>query len=312
MPDPASIARVVEADYDIGATPRCAVWHRGFNDYFLVETDERYLLRVYSPGKYWVSGTGDLDFELDLLAHLDASGVPVAAAITRREGGLRGEIDAPEGPRSIALFPFVEGGPPSADASTAAQVGELVARMHDAMDGFTSPHHRYSLDRSLLIDTSTAEIRDAAGDGYDEGLALLDRVGSLAADAIDALGTSPPAFGVIHADLHMGNMIASGDTITFLDFDHGGFGLRAYDLVPILRYEDMREPFLEAYRGTRSFGEEEVRAAPAMSAARTIWDWGDVLKQSDYLGGRGRYTAQAWTHLFDRLEEHEAELSASG
>jgi Ser/Thr protein kinase RdoA (MazF antagonist) len=47
--------------------------------------------------------------------------------------------------------------------------------------------------------------------------------------AAQALGQGPDAFGLIHADLHYGNLLFARDTVRAIDFDDCGFGFRLFD-----------------------------------------------------------------------------------
>jgi Ser/Thr protein kinase RdoA (MazF antagonist) len=74
---------------------------------------------------------------------------------------------------------------------------------------------------------------------------------------------------------------ASDGTLTFFDFDCGGFGYRAYDRAVFLwccRLEDAVAVrwvlFLKSYRETRSIHERDVEAVPLFVCARYLWHMG--------------------------------------
>jgi Ser/Thr protein kinase RdoA (MazF antagonist) len=105
--------------------------------------------------------------------------------------------------------------------------------------------------------------------------------------------------GFCHGDLqgYHANLSPDG-TLTFFDFDCGGFGYRAYDLAVFLwccRLEDAVTTrwatFLESYREIRSIHDLDVQAVPLFVCARYLWhmgvhtqnspDWGiDFLNDS--------------------------------
>ena len=75
--------------------------------------------------------------------------------------------------------------------------------------------------------------------------------------------------------------VAPDGTLTFFDFDCGGFGYRAYDLAVFLwccRLQDAVAvrwaPFLKSYRETRSVHVRDVQAIPLFVCARYLWHMG--------------------------------------
>ena len=48
--------------------------------------------------------------------------------------------------------------------------------------------------------------------------------------ALDQLGTTRTNYGVIHADLHLGNMLVQDGTVAIMDFEQVGRGHYLYDL----------------------------------------------------------------------------------
>jgi len=124
--------------------------------------------------------------------------------------------------------------------------------------------------------------------------------------------------GFCHGDLqgYHANVSADG-TLTFFDFDCGGYSYRAYDLAVFLwccRLEDAVAlrwaPFLESYRETRRVHERDVEAVPLFVCARYLWhmgvhtqnspDWGIDFLNEDYFNH----------HLKDIRQADEDYLSA--
>ena len=52
---------------------------------------------------------------------------------------------------------------------------------------------------------------------------------------------------MIHADLHPGNVVISGDRLHVIDFDDAGFGWHAYDLAVALK-DYQNDPQFDAYQ----------------------------------------------------------------
>ena len=66
------------------------------------------MVRVYRAG--WRSPS-EIIYELELLTHLSARGVAVAAPSRTKDDRLVHTLPAPEGERQVAVFAYVEAGP---------------------------------------------------------------------------------------------------------------------------------------------------------------------------------------------------------
>ncbi len=277
---PEAIAAVVNNDYQLGRDASCAVWHRGFNDYYLVEAPAgRFVLRVYATDKYWMPGESDVRFELDLLAHLHAAGLPVVAPAERRDGEVLGMIEAPEGRRYCALFAFAPGGPKQPDADNARALGGICARLHNSASGFVTTHHRYHLDADLLLEMPVREVTAFLGGSRDEDLRVLRILADSVREQIETIPKREPFYGVIHADLHGGNCHWVNGAPTVLDFDHCGYGWRAYDIAYCLRHtgpqydraaERIRAAVIEGYNAIRPISEAEYEMLRTLGRAAWI------------------------------------------
>ncbi|MGN9909873.1 phosphotransferase enzyme family protein [Phytohabitans sp. LJ34] len=292
------LAQLVKREYAIAAPVKVSLLNRGFNDSYLVTDVEggRRVLRVYNREKYWIRSESDLRFELDLLDHLAASGLGVIRPYPRAAGDRLGRLMAPEGERCFALFTHAPGAPLHEGTLTAEQwreFGSGIARMHLAMDAFVTSHDRYHLDERILVERPLASLAPYAGSGRAAAhLAELGKLGDWLTGEIQRLRAIDGAYGIIHADLHLGNANIDGDGrfVTF-DFDHCGFGLRAYDLVALYRGPDAPEAdrerwaaVLAGYQQVRPLSQSEVAGFPVLAACREMWDVGDWLGAADRTG----------------------------
>jgi Ser/Thr protein kinase RdoA (MazF antagonist) len=288
----------VEREYAIAAPVKVGLLNRGFNDTYLVTDVEgdRRVLRVYNRDKYWIRSESDLRFELDLLEHLAAAGCGVIRPYERIVGDRLGQLTAPEGERCFALFTYAPGKPSHEATVTAEQwrgFGSSIARMHLEMDAFQTSHERYHLDERILVDLLLAGLAPyAKSEQAKADLAELGKLGEQLTDTVHRLRAIPGAYGIIHADLHRGNTNVDDDGrfVTF-DFDHCGFGLRAYDLGIFYRGSDSPEgdrqrweAVLSGYQQVRPLSQAEVDDFPAMAACRAMWDIGDWLGAADRNG----------------------------
>lgn len=298
LPHTEDLAHLVAQEYTIAAPVKVSLLNRGFNDTYLVTDVEggRRVLRVYNREKYWIRSESDLRFELDLLEHLAAAGLGVIRPYQRTLGDRLGRLIAPEGERCFALFTHAPGTPLHDGTLTAEQwreFGSGIARMHLEMDAFRTSHDRYHLDERILVEWPLASLAPYSGSGRAAAdLAELGRLGERLTSEIQRLKTIDSAYGIIHADLHRGNTNIDGDGrfVTF-DFDHCGFGLRAYDLVTLYRGPDSpaadRERWaaaLAGYQQVRPLSQSEVASFPVLAACRAMWDIGDWLGAADRTG----------------------------
>ncbi len=292
------LADLLVREYAIAAPVKVSLLNRGFNDTYLLTDVEggRRVLRVYNREKYWIRSESDLRFELDLLEHLAAAGLGVIRPYQRTVGDRLGRVMAPEGERCFALFTYAPGAPLYEGALTAEQWREFgfdIARMHQEMDAFQTSHDRYHLDEGVLVERPLASLAPYAGSGQAAAdLAELGKLGERLTDEIQRLRAIRGAYGIIHADLHRGNANIDGDGrfVTF-DFDHCGFGLRAYDLVALYRGPDSPQEergrwaaVLAGYQLVRPLSPAEVDGFPILAACRAMWDIGDWLGAADRTG----------------------------
>ena len=277
-------------DYGIGEIAACQFFTGGFNDTYRVRTVQgsTYYLRVYR--KNWRT-LPDILYELDVLNHLRIKGFPAARPMPLLDGRYYHEIHAPEGLRYAALFSEAPGKDISYDQEPeemSFRYGQAVAQLHNAVDDFTSPHQRFHVDLELLINTPLRNIAPFLAHRSDDW-AYLQRFTADLRQRIVELPITALEQGFCHGDLQGYHAYVDTDgTLTFIDFDCGGYGFRAYDLA-VFRWcsrlqeqEDRRwEPFLRGYRETRPLNEVDVRAVPLFVGARYLWHMG-VHTQNAY------------------------------
>lgn len=298
---PVDLAELVEREYRIRPPVAATLLQRGFNDAYLVSggDGERRVLRVYAKDKYWLASESDVQFELDLLDHLAAAGRSVAHPYPRRCGELLGRVDAPEGTRNYALFTFAPGRPLGAhpfDETLWGAIGSEIAELHQAMDTFVPKQSRYHLDLSILVDMPLAALEPYAS-GQEDSYAELSDLARRMKDAVSGPNWTPEAYGPVHADAHDGNIhVTAAGAITFFDFDHCGYGWRAYDLAPFYRPpsggDEGRRTWAAVragYEKVRALSPSEQDALPVFSACRALWDVGDWLQAA-------AWTGDGWAH----------------
>lgn len=261
----------------------CEFIRRGFNDHYLITTSEaKYVFRVYFQGKYYISGADDFRFELELLQHLKRQGVQVAEALLTRTGDLLGSLEGGEGTRYCALFQYADGKEREMLTPTRGhRLGQIMARFHAAADAYHPSYTRYHFDLAYLVERPMALIRsvfhhyarEAELEPFLPAIAEWQR-------QICRIPMIAPTYGIIHGDPHNGNYrVTEQGVITLFDFDHGGYGWRAYDVAVCKgnMTDETWQAFVRGYVEVRTLTAEELEAIPAFLKVRPIWDQGDML-----------------------------------
>jgi len=287
------VLTLVNAQYSsLGNASNCKLLRRGFNDNYLVGIGSAwYVFRVYFNGKYYIESPDAFQFELDLLDHLYEAGVPVAPAKRRDNNESLGWTDTPYGDRAFALFSYAKGDlltRKTVNLERCYLVGKATAELHLAANSFQSEHSRYHLDRKYLVDEplrilaqqsdeSSRTVSKHEFEEIEEMVSSMQPIEELI-DAISSLDVSSDQFGIIHSDLHPGNIHFSGNQPTFFDFDHCAYGWRAYELVMTETMpESQKAEFMKGYESVRPLSQGEKDCIPIFAKLRKLWDIGDSL-----------------------------------
>ena len=145
----------------------------------------------------------------------------------------------PAGTRYVALFRWIDGGFPDPDKLDASQrhLGWLSARMHAQSRAWRPGHfERMVWDRrhggpGRALGT-VWERAPGLTPAQRETLRLTER---LLGQRLDAFGTGPERFGLIHADLRSANLLVDGERTHVIDFDDCGLGWFLHDMASTLQ-----------------------------------------------------------------------------
>ncbi len=143
----------------------------------------------------------------------------------------------PAGDRLSCLFAWIEGRELRGAATPAEmhKMGRSVAALHNIAREFPFPDASsdfrggYRYDQSLMVSHRSWIDEHCAAIGAEQ-VALLERAIDYVVAALDRLGTTPANYGVIHADLHLGNVLVQDGEIAIMDFEQLGRGHFLYDL----------------------------------------------------------------------------------
>lgn len=264
------------AQYDVGTLLSAKGIAEGVsNSNWLIETTgsdgagARFILTMYERR----IELGDLPYFLGLLDHLSNRGCPVPRTIHDRTGASFRMHDG----KALALIEFLPGvSPTRPEPDQAHSVGETLARMHLASDGF-------ALSRANTM-------------GFADNLALLEKCGeaglasihkdlpSMLAPARSAarldLSSMPQA--QIHADLFPDNVLMLGSQVTgLIDFYFACTGAMALDLATTHAAwgfdpasnsyrEDCGSAIIRGYESVRPLTDAERALLPEIAKGATL------------------------------------------
>jgi Ser/Thr protein kinase RdoA (MazF antagonist) len=254
-------------------------------------TDRRdsvaYVLRLHRPGYHTLE---ELNSERVWTRALAEAGVAVPIPLTTQAGGdyVSVQVEALDQQRQAGMTRWIEGelladllergDDAGAPERCFEQLGAIEAAMHNQSSGWRPPpgFQRHAVDRDGLMGDapfwgpfwehpvfSPAERRLV--------IETRDRVRAV----MDRLGRDPSTFGMIHADLHDGNLLADGERLTVIDFDDCAFGWYAYDIAVALYHQQgspgfdaMQRAFVRGYRAVRAFSDDAVALIPMFLLVR--------------------------------------------
>jgi homoserine kinase type II len=165
----------------------------------------------------------DLPFFVGLMEHLSARGVVCPQPVRAKNGEALGRLCG----RAAAIVTFLDGvWLRRPKAVHCGQVGEALARMHEAGADFTQFHRPNALDIG-----GWPPLVAAAAPRADEVAPGLEREMTAELAALQAIWPSGLPGGVIHADLFPDNVFFLGDALTgLIDFYFACNDSFAYDL----------------------------------------------------------------------------------
>jgi len=229
------------------------------------ESGEAWLLRIHADS---VSRDELLSEAIWLNALKEIVPFPIPYPIASDDGGQVLEIPQ-TGYHSplVTLMRWVEGTVASEqegrlDAEWLDRVGTMIACMHLAAAdyvlpaGFTRPvwnRERFQLDMDKLRRYHQAYLSEQ---GWSEYQSAAAKIGV----EMEQHKPTPDRYGLIHADLHTGNIVTFNGQPSPIDFGRLGFGYYLYDLAAILLelYPAERQTLLAGYERVRPLGPDAL------------------------------------------------------
>lgn len=259
-----------------------------------------YVLRLHRPGYHT---SAELDSERIWTRALAEAGIAVPIPLPTRTGGDYVSVPVPalNQQRQAGMTRWIEGEllsevlrgepGPAVHERCFEQLGALEAAMHNQSAAWRPPPSftRHAVDRDGLVGEAPFW-----GPFWDHPvftpaeralvIATRDRIRGV----MDRMGREPAVYGMIHADLHHGNLLADGERLTVIDFDDCGFGWHVYDMAVALwhqqrspRFAAIQAAFVRGYRTRRALSDETVAQIPMFLLVRGLAQIGWLLQRPE-------------------------------
>jgi Ser/Thr protein kinase RdoA (MazF antagonist) len=206
----------------------------GDNDHYLVKANNtHYVLRIYRHNKHWLPTKEYHAFEFSLINFLHNHAIPVSHPIPRKDGTYINTLYAPEGARYWTLFTHVKGKEMPFTIENCYQYGQIISRMHNLTNLFSSSECSNNIDISFLLHIPFERIQKHAHNISSVNMKYLNHLIPELDEHIDQFHNQrfTHEWGVIGGDFHGGNhLIDSRGNINLFDFDLSGYGWRTYDI----------------------------------------------------------------------------------
>ena len=302
--DMTALARLVVERYGYTSQCRLHLFPLTENWTYRVTEEPRdpAVLRLYRPGNRTM---GEVLSELAWMRALQEQALPrVPDVVPDPDGGValelvRGELDT----CLAAVFDYAPGHEPPDEqyGEWFPKLGAITARLHLHARSWTPPSWFSRLTWDL---TTTLGDRPHWGPWQSsvsdpEQRRQLSRLAAVVAKRLEAYGTGPSRFGLVHADLRLANILVDDDRLTVVDFDDSGFSWFMYDVACALTFMEDRADvdelvavWVAGYREVAPLDPADEEEIPTFLMLRR-------LLVSAYLGLR------AETYLADEMLEAE-------
>jgi len=241
----------------------------------------RFCLRVHRPG---YQSARSIESELAWLSALQAdTDLSIPRPLPGQDGHALQAVCEAGVERYAVLFEFIEGVQPTIASNLVPvfeQLGRQAACLHNHTQIWQPP------DRFERQVWNAGQVLDSNGLWGDwrrtEGVegtarAVLDRLDEQLRTDLAAYGMSPDQFGLIHADMRLGNLLVDGSRLSVIDFDDCGYCWFAYDFAAAVSFHEahdivpeLKRAWLSGYLPVRSLSDEDVAAMDTMLLLRRM------------------------------------------
>jgi Ser/Thr protein kinase RdoA (MazF antagonist) len=231
--------------------------------------DNRYVMRVLTT-----SDIKGIESELMFLEAMRKENLPVPEPVPTLNGKLLTTVKTPSVPsgKIISLMRWMDGRRLTKGLRPVhfKSLGQMMAQLHNfsaswqAPDGFERPNWDWEGQLGgRYFRTPVEELVTSIPTKYKEPFKIVSKQ---AQDAMHILRTGPDAFGMIHADMYLENVLFQGGDVFPIDFEDCGFGYWVWDIAIALcqwpwteEWHWMRDALLEGYAKFRTLPNEQLK-----------------------------------------------------
>jgi Ser/Thr protein kinase RdoA (MazF antagonist) len=211
--------------------------------------------------------------------------VETATPVPGRDGELLQTLSSQSGEpsRNAVAFARLPGAAPDPAADAARwfdRLGELTARMHRHARGWGLPpgfrRKRWDLDSMVGPAAFWGSWRDAIG-LTPRGSAIIEAALQLIDGRLARYGSRPDRFGLVHADLHLANLLVHDSQLRIIDFDDCGFSWFMYDFATAVSFiehqpnvPELLAAWTAGYRRVAILSDEDLAEIPSFVILRRI------------------------------------------
>ena len=265
-----------------GATARLI--NHSENQTFLLSVPggEAFTLRVHRPD---YQSTANIESELAWLESLHRqTDLSIPEPVEGNNGKLLQRFQTPSGEtRHAVLFHFINGHEPSPESNLVelfSVLGGYAAGLHKHVMSWKRPA---GFERQAWTAASILDADGLWGDwriapGVTDAVRLtLNRGQEKLRRELEAYGAGPDRYGLIHADMRLGNLLVDGDQVSLIDFDDCGLCWFGYDFAAAISFHEthkavpaLKASWIGAYKAVRPLSDEDVAMLDAMVMLRRM------------------------------------------
>jgi len=242
-------------------------------------------MRLHRPG---YNTRSELDSEVAFVDSLRAFDVRTPEPLPTNAGGHYATIDVAGIDHEVGVISWVDGAPLGGPLDGGGEglvphyreIGKIAAqvRKHNAVWKAPAGFVRRRWDADALMGPDPLWGRFWEADQLSATQqSLFARGRQHLHGLLTAMPTGPDHFGLIHSDLHLGNVMADGKTLTVIDFDDCGYGWFVHELAvalhPVLGEPveaDAKASMVDGYRSVHALSDDEVGLIDAFLAVRSL------------------------------------------
>lgn len=272
--------------------------HHGENTTFRIQaiSGQTFLLRIHRSDYHTKSAITE---EMAWLKHLSKKGLSVPNPVISKNGNLVETIEHTDiqGSRNCSVFKWIHGGfiRKSVKPRHMFEIGQLLADFQNNTPKSKTKSRLYWTAEGLVgSNPKFGSLDKLSGVSSKQQSAITNARKSIFKKLKHFEKKYPHRQGLIHADLHFGNIISTGKNLGAIDFDDCGYGFFAYDLViPYISVQnslgekkkhlipDYKKALIDGYKTKRKWDIDDEAIFPYLVTARKLLMLGWLSSRSD-------------------------------